>query len=278
MTAFKTIRADVVWATFRTALCAAVVVFLIAPMVIVVIISFSSAPFLMFPPPGFSLQWYHKLFSLPVWVDSLTTSVKIMIPSSLLATVLGTASAVGLARGRFPGRSLITGFIMAPLVVPVIITAAAILGTFRGWGLQGTLLGLILAHMMLAIPYVVFTVLAALQLVDDQLESAALTLGATRWRAFWRVTLPLILPAVLSGLLFAMVLSFDELLVAIFISTPTVRPVTVQMWSDVRGDIDPTIAAIGTLILMFSIVVLLLESLLSRRRSRTGADIRHDPQ
>jgi putative spermidine/putrescine transport system permease protein len=154
------------------------------------------------------------------------------------------------------------------MVVPVIITAAALLSVFRQWGLQGTILGLILAHATLATPYVVFTVLAALHLVDDQLESAAMTLGATRWRAFWRVTFPLILPAVLSGLLFAMVVSFDELVVSIFLSSPTVRPVTVQMWSDVRGDVDPTIAAIGAIILSFSVCALLLETMLSRQRDR----------
>jgi putative spermidine/putrescine transport system permease protein len=157
------------------------------------------------------------------------------------------------------------------MVVPVIITAAAMLGVFRSWGLQGTLLGLILAHATLAIPYVVFTVLAAMRLVDQQLESAALTLGATHWRAFWRVTFPLILPAVLSGLLFAMVISFDELVVSIFLSSPTVRPVTVQMWSDVRGDVDPTIAAIGTLLLAFSVGVLLLETVLNRQRTNPFA-------
>jgi len=266
MIALPQLRADRVWSALSGVVCAAIVIFLIAPMVIVVIISFSSAPFLMFPPPGFSLQWYEKVFSLPVWVDGLTTSLKVMIPSSLLATALGTAAAIGLARGRFPGRELLTIFIMAPLVVPVIITAAAILATFRSWGLLGTYAGLILAHTMLAVPYVLFTVLAALQLVDDQLESAALTLGATRLKAFWRITLPLVMPAVLSGMLFAMVVSFDELIVSIFISAPAVRPVTVQMWSDVRGDIDPTIAAIGTLILGFSIAVLLLESVLRRQR------------
>jgi len=121
----------------------------------------------------------------------------------------------------------------------------------------------------LAIPYVVFTVLAALRLVDDQLENAAMTLGATRWRAFWRVTFPLIVPAVLSGLLFAMVISFDELIVSIFLSSPTVRTVSVQMWSDVRGDVDPTIAAIGSLVLAFSVVALLLETALRRQRNRT---------
>jgi putative spermidine/putrescine transport system permease protein len=214
------------------------------------------------------LQWYRKLLSLPQWIDSLSTSVLIMVPSALVATAVGTAAAVGLARSRFPGASLIAGLLMAPMVVPVIITAAAMLTVFRQWGLQGTILGLALAHATLATPYVVFTVLAALRLVDDQLEKAAMTLGATRWRAFWRVTFPLILPAVLSGLLFAMVISFDELIVSIFLSSPTVRPVSVQMWSDVRGDVDPTIAAIGALIFAFSVGALLLEGLLRRQRKR----------
>jgi putative spermidine/putrescine transport system permease protein len=262
------LSSDRVWPFLRAVICLAIIIFLIAPMVIVVIVSFSSAPFLTFPPPGLSLQWYRKLASLPVWLDAISTSATIMVPSALIATAAGTAAAVGLARGRVPGAGAIASLIMAPMVVPVIITAAAMLGVFRAWGLQGTLLGLILAHATLAVPYVVFTVLAAMRLVDGQLESAALTLGATHWRAFWRVTFPLILPAVLSGLLFAMVISFDELVVSIFLSSPTVRPVTVQMWSDVRGDVDPTIAAIGALLLAFSVAVLLLEAALNRERAK----------
>ncbi len=162
---------------------------------------------------------------------------------------------------------------MAPVVVPVIITAAAMFGIFRGFGLYGTLSGLVLAHTVLTIPYVVTTVLASLHMVDEQLENAALTLGATRWSAFWRVVFPLILPAVLSGFLFAVVISFDELVVSLFISSPTLRPVTVQMWSDIRGDVDPTISAIGTVLFVFSLVVLLAESLLRGRWREAGRGI-----
>jgi putative spermidine/putrescine transport system permease protein len=262
------------WRSLRVAICLAIIIFLIAPMAIVVMVSFSSAPFLAFPPPGLSLQWYRKLSGSSVWFDAIATSITVMLPSALIATAAGTAAAVGLARGRIPGGALIASLIMAPMIVPVIIAAAAMLGVFRAWGLQGTRLGLILAHTTLAIPYVVFTVLAPVRLVDDQLENAALTLGANRWRAFWRVTFPLILPAVLSGMLFAMVISFDELVVSIFLSSPTVRPVTVQMWSDVRGDVDPTIAAIGALLLAFSVGALLLETALDRRARpvMAGAD------
>jgi putative spermidine/putrescine transport system permease protein len=166
---------------------------------------------------------------------------------------------------RIRGASALLGLLMAPLVVPVIITAAAIFGAFRVWGLYGTLSGLILAHTVLTIPFVLSTTLASLRMVDRALESAALTLGATPWRAFRRITFPLILPGVLSGFLFALVISFDELTVSLFISTPDVRPITVQMWSDVRGSVDPTITAIASSLFLFTLTVMLLETVMSRR-------------
>ena len=252
------------WRSLRIAVTALTVVFLVAPMLIVLIISFSSAPFLMFPPPGLSLQWYRKLFGDPAWSNSLITSLEIVIPTGLLAMTVGTAAALGLARSEFPAKRLVVGFLMAPLVVPVIIIAAAIFGVFRVWDLNGTLPGFVLAHTVLTVPYVLSTVLASLQMIDEQYEKAALTLGASPWIVFRRIVLPLILPGVLSGLLFAMVISFDELVVSLFIGSPTFRPVTVQMWSDVLGDIDPTIAAIGTLLFLFSLLVLLLEAIMRR--------------
>ena len=145
------------WRSLRIAVTAMTVVFLVAPMLIVLIISFSSAPFLMFPPPGLSLQWYRKLFGDPAWSDSLITSLEIVIPTGLLAMTVGTAAALGLARTEFPANRLVVGFLMAPLVVPVIIIAAAIFGVFRIWDLNGTLLGFILAHTVLTVPYAVPT-------------------------------------------------------------------------------------------------------------------------
>jgi putative spermidine/putrescine transport system permease protein len=156
---------------------------------------------------------------------------------------------------------------MAPIVIPVIIIAAATYGSFQIWSLNGTLLGFVLAHTMLTVPYVTSTVLASLEMVDERYEKAALTLGAPPWTVFRRIVFPLILPGVLSGLLFAMVISFDELVVSLFIGSPTFRPVTVQMWSDVTGDVDPTIAAIGTLLFFFSLLVLLLEAVTRRSSS-----------
>ena len=254
------------WSALRGFICCLVVVYMVVPLAIILVISFSSAPFLSFPPPGLSMQWYDKFFTDPAWVRALTVSVQVMVPTAILATVTGTAAALALTRARIPFAAFVQGVLMAPLVVPVIITAAAIFGVFRIWGLYGTIPGLILAHTVLTIPYVLSTVVTALGLVDRRLEDAAENLGARPLTVFRRITLPLIMPAVLSGLLFAMVISFDELVVSLFIATPTVRPVTVQMWSNIRGATDPTVAAIATLLFLFSLTALLLEGL-ARRKS-----------
>jgi putative spermidine/putrescine transport system permease protein len=247
--------------------CAGVGVFLILPVFIVIPISFSSAQFLQFPPPGWSLQWYQSFFASPEWMNALKTSAMVALPTTILATILGTATALALIRSKFMGAGLLNAVIMAPLIVPVIIAACGIFAVFRIWGLIGTFSGLILAHTALAIPFVVVTVSASLRTVDRRLEQAARGLGASSWVAFRRITLPLILPGVLSGALFALVTSLDEVIVSLFISTAQVRPLAVQMWSDVRGAIDPTIAAISTMLFGFSLILLLLVSLL-RRSSR----------
>lgn len=264
----ETQRSEWWWSLARQAVSALAVIYLVAPLIIVLIISFSSAPFLTFPPPGFSLQWYHNLFNNPAWSGSLMTSVKILVPAALIATITGTAAAYGLVRSSFPGKTAVAALLMAPLVVPVIVTAVGIFGFFRTLGLFGALSGLIVAHAVLTVPYVVATVSGTLIMVDKRLEQAALTLGASPWKTFRRVTLPLILPAVLSGLVFAMVVSFDELVVSLFISRPAVRPVTVEMWSNVRGAVDPTIAAVATVLFTVSLAALLGEVITRRFRSR----------
>jgi len=233
----------------RRIVCGLTVCYLVGPLIIVVILSFSAAQFLTFPPPAFSFHLYRNLLHDPRWGDSFLTSVTIMIPTALAATLAATAAAYGTIRLPTRIATLVSGLILAPIIVPVIITAAAIYGLFQRLQLNGTLAGLILAHIVITLPYVFITVTAALKAIDPRLEAAARTLGAPLHTAFRRVVLPLIMPAVLSGFLFAMVVSFDELVVSLFISTPEVRPLTVQMWSDVMGDVDPTIAAISSLLL-----------------------------
>jgi putative spermidine/putrescine transport system permease protein len=252
------------WRALRGALCAMVGVYLLAPLVIVLIISLSSASFLQFPPPGLSLRWYANLFSDPAWMNSLWISTQVLIPTAILSTVLGTAAAYALVRGSVPGGAFIAACLMLPVIVPGIITGAALFGVYRGLGLNGTITGLIIGHVVLTLPYVVATITSSLRTLDPRLEDAAYTLGAPPWITFRRVTLPLILPAVLSSLLFAMVVSFDELIVSLFVSTARVRPVAVQMWSNLRGDFDPTIAAIATLCFGFALLALIAEAVLRR--------------
>lgn len=257
------------WRVLRGGVCVLVALYMLAPLAIVLIVSFSAAPFLQFPPPGLSLRWYRSLFADPAWIDSIWTSVQILVPASLLATVIGTAAAYALVRGRIPGATAILACLMLPLVVPAIITAAALFGLYRGLGLNGTLTGLIIGHLVLTLPYVVAVVGAGLRGLDPRLDDAAATLGAAPWPVFRRITLPLVLPSVISGLLFAMVVSFDELIVSLFVSSARVRPVAVQMWSNLRGDFDPTIAAIASLAFLFALLALLAE-MLTRRGTRRG--------
>lgn len=247
------------WRILRGTMVVLMAAFLLAPLAVVVIISFSSAPFLEFPPPGFSLRWYVQLFSTPAWVRSLEVSAQIFVPAALLATGMGTAAAYALVRGRIPGARIITACLMLPLIVPGMITAVALFGVYRGLGLNGTLTGLIIGHTIVCLPYVVATVSSSLRVQDDRLEQAASILGAPPWTAFRRVTLPLILPAVLSSLLVTMILSFDELIVSLLVSSARVRPVAVQMWSNLLGDFDPTISALASVCFAFALLVLVAD-------------------
>jgi putative spermidine/putrescine transport system permease protein len=257
------------WAVLRRAVVVLVVIYTIAPLLIVAVLSFSSAPFLTFPPPGYSLQWYERLIADPSWIRSMTATAMITIPSACLATAIGTGAAIGVARGNIPFPSVVSGFILLPLVVPTIIIAAAVFGVFRPLGLQGTYFGLIVAHVMLTIPYVFTLTLAALQTVGPNVEGAALTLGASPTRVLFKITVPMIAPSITSGLLFAAVMSFDELVVSMFLSSPTIRPVTVQMWSDVQGSVDPTIAAISTTFFFVTLCLLLIDHLVMRQSGTT---------
>jgi putative spermidine/putrescine transport system permease protein len=244
----------------------AISVYLVAPMAIIVVISFSDSALLTFPPPSLSLRWYRSLAETPAWRDAILVSLQVMVLTAVAATALGTAAALGLASWRGPLAATIRSLLMAPLVVPHIISGAAIFLLFDAWGWAGSLPALVLGHIALAVPYVVATVGAALETMDHRLTQAALTLGASPRIAFMRVTLPLIRPGILAGLLFAAMLSFDELIVSLFLSTPQLRTVTVLMWSNVLGDIDPEISAIATVILLVSMTLLALQRALSRQR------------
>lgn len=233
-----------------------VLVFLALPILIVAIVSFSSASYLTFPPPSLSLRWYQAYLGSRDWLESTWLSLSIGLASAILATILGTLAALGLAKMRGAARALAGGLILSPLIVPGIVAAIGIYYAFSRFRLVGTAAGLVLAHTCLAVPFVVTCVGASLTGFDRRLEQAALSLGASPVGTFRQVTLPLIAPGVAAGALFAFITSFDELIVALFLSGSSAVTLPRRMWDDLRFAIDPTIAAVSTLTIVLTVAVL----------------------
>jgi mannopine transport system permease protein len=253
------------------ALAWAVVVFLMIPTVIVIPMSFSPERHLSFPPTGFTLHWYQEYFADRDWLEATWFSARAGLLSALGATLIGTAAALALVRGTVPGRRFVELLIVGPIVVPHIALAVALFLVYEKLRLNGTMLGFVLAHTVLAVPFSIFTILASLQRVDPDLEMAALSCGASRWRAFLHVTLPLILPGVLSGALFAFVISFDEAVVSFFISGLDGKSLPRKLWEDIDYNLSPVITAVASMLTLLSIAVLVgghvIGSIADRRRA-----------
>ena len=248
----------------------AVLLFLIAPIVVIFPLSFSSGELLTLPTPGFSWRWYEDFFTSSKWLVATKNSFVVGIATAVLATFLGTIGALGIFLGRFRGKAVLVAALSLPMVVPVVVTAVAVYFAFSLVGLNNTLIGLILAHTVLSVPYVLLTVLATLQTFDRNLLKAAATLGAPPHVAFRRVVLPLIAPGVATGALFAFATSFDELVVAIFVASPGQFTLPRQMYAGLREFLSPTIAAAAVLLILVSLVLLVLNEIFrSRARART---------
>lgn len=248
-----------------------VMVFLIAPLLVIVPLSFNAEPYFTFTskmlslnPEGFSLRWYNDIVQNPQWLQAIGNSVVIAIASTILATVLGTLAAIGLARSNMPFRDFFMALLISPLVVPIVIAAAGMYFFYSSIGLAQTHLGIILAHTALGVPFVVITMTATLSGFDRNLIRAAGSLGADPITAFFRVTLPLVAPGMISGALFAFAASFDEVVTVLFLGGPEQRTVPRQMWSGIREQISPTILAVATLLILFSSLLLLAVEMLRR--------------
>lgn len=246
------------------------VMFLIGPTLVLVPMSFSSGVTLQFPPPGFSLQWYENLFTSPVWTKAAVSSTQVALLTCITATVLGTLTAFGLVRGRFPGKELVNALVLLPMVVPLVIVAIGMFAVFVSWRIAGSLPGLVLAHTVLALPFVVINVGASLRTMDRNLELASSNLGASPLKTFRYVTLPQILPGVLTGALFAFIVSWDEIVVALFLTSPFLRTLPVVMWEQVRTEVDPTIAALATMLTLLTTVIFAMAFLTRRRGVDAG--------
>jgi putative spermidine/putrescine transport system permease protein len=252
---------------------ALILLFLAFPIIVVVAVSFSSATYLTFPPPALSLKWYDAYFGKEDWLQPTWLSIWVAAAVVALSTVLGTVAALGIARLPRPLRIVVSGLILSPLIVPGIVVAIGIYYAFARYGLVGSPAGLIFAHTCLAVPFVVTSVSASLAGLDPRLEQAALSLGATPSGTFFQVTLPLIRPGVLVGALFAFITSFDELVVALFISGSGAVTLPRRMWDDLRFQIDPTIAAVSTLTIVLTAALLGAAHILRKRaeQNRTVA-------
>jgi len=243
-----------------------VALYFVLPTLIVIPLSFSARADFGFPPEGFSLQWYENFFTDPRWLSSLGNSVLVAVFAALLATVVGTAAAVGLNRltGRLAG--FMRTLLMISLVTPTIVVAVAVYISFLQWHLTGSAFGYVLAHAALGVPFVLVAVTSSLGGFDQQLLRASASLGASPVRSFIRVTMPLISRGVISGAIFAFVTSFDEVVIALFLRSPTFQTLPVQMYNAVTYELDPTISAASTLVVVVVTIIVLVPQLVGTRR------------
>ena len=274
------------WHYTYLAICVLVLFFLVMPLLAVIPISFSSSPFLeftpgmiAFDPEAFSLRWYRLLIGdcsdpgittvcSDRWIIGAQNSLFIGIIATLLATTLGIMAALGLSRPYMPFRKVIMAIMISPLIVPLIITASGVFFFFAKLNLVATFTGLIFAHTILGLPFVVITVTATLIGYDHNLTRAAASLGGGPLRNFFKVEMPLILPGVISGALFAFITSFDEVVIVFFLAGFEQRTIPRQMWAGIREQISPTILAVATILVCVSILLLTTVELLRRRSER----------
>ncbi len=268
-------RLETIWYyTFRI-ICGLILFFLIAPIVVLVPLSFNAEPYftftqgmLTFKTDAYSFRWYEDIVNNPQWIHSIKNSVIIGFFATILATLFGTLGAWGLSRPQTPFRVPLMGLLISPMIVPLIITAAGMFFFYSKVGLAQTYPGLIMAHTALGIPFVIITVTATLMGFDHDLIRASASLGASPVTTFRRVVMPLILPGVISGALFALVTSFDEIVVVLFLSGFEQRTIPRQMWVGIREQISPTILAVATILIAVAVALLTTVELLRRRSER----------
>jgi putative spermidine/putrescine transport system permease protein len=256
---------DAVLAGFAGLVC----IFLVLPSLIVVPMSFNGDNLLRFPPHSLSLVWYAEYFTLAEWRSATWNSFTIALAVTVLATILGTLAALGLVRGRIPLRNFYIFLMFMPMIVPPIVSAVSMYGVFAEFKLVGTFPGMVLAHTVLALPFVVINVAAVLQRMDWSVERAARSLGASALSAFIHVTLPMIRPGLVVAAIFAFITSFDEVVIALYISGSQAVTLPVQMWSGLRFEINPIVASVSTLMLGLSVLSLIAISLLTRLGARS---------
>jgi len=247
---------------------AVVVAFLLAPLVVPIAISFSDTAFVTFPPRGFTLKWYWKILNEAEFTSSFRFSVMLGIIATIGSLLLGTPTAIGLVRYRFPGRDFVQALVLSPLIFPMLVTGIALLRLFTTLHAQNSLVNLAIGHVLVTVPYVIRTVSSSLIMLDPSIEEAARTLGASRAVTFWRVTRPQIMPGLVAGAIFAFVTSFDNYPISMWLADAVNIPLPLMIFTLTSRFFDPGIAAIASLMILFSVLlILVMEKVTGLRRA-----------
>lgn len=246
----------------------AIFIYLVFPLLTIIPLSFNSGEFLHYPLQGLSLRWYHEFFASGRWGVAIQNSVIVGVCAMVLATVLGTVTAVGINRANFPGKQLVLALLISPMMIPLVITALALYLFYARIGLNDTYIGLILAHTILGMPFVLITVSATLQGFDYNLIRAGASLGASPLRVFFKIVLPNIAPGVVSGALFAFAISLDEVVVVLFVAGPAHRTLPRQMFSGIREHLSPTFLAAATTLIVVAALLMVTMELLRKRSEK----------
>lgn len=244
---------------------ALIAVFLLLPILFIVLLSFGSSQWLVFPPPGWTLKWYGQFFSNAQWMDSALVSLKVALLTTVCAIAIGMPSAFALVRGRFPGRELLYALFTLPMIVPLVIIAVAVYALFLKLGYTGTLFAFVVSHVIVALPFTIISIINSLKLFDQSIEDAAVICGATRLQAIVKVTFPAIRPGLVAGGLFAFLVSWDEVVLSVMMASPGLQTLPVKMWTTLRQDLTPVIAVASTLLIGLSLLIMVIAAIVRRR-------------
>ncbi len=256
-----------IWHHLHRIISIGVLFFLSLPLIVIIPLSFTESNFLSYPIEQYSFKWYIELFNSPQWGKSILNSFIIGAVSTIFAMILGTLAAIGLNQTNFYGKKLLISILMMPMIVPLVVIGLGLYLFFSPIGLTETYTGMIIAHIILGSPFVLTSVTASLQVFDENLVRASLNLGAGHLKTFWSIKLPLIIHGVIAGALFAFATSFDEVVIALFLAGVDQVTLPRQMFTGIRDSITPVIAAIATLIMIFSTLWILCIELLRRKFS-----------
>jgi ABC-type spermidine/putrescine transport system permease subunit II len=252
------------WKIFVGFFVAIVSVFLVLPSVLAIPMSFSDTTYLVFPPKGFSVHWYHTFFTNPNWIHSTLFSVRLALITTLVSLIVGIMASFAIVRGTLPGKEIIHLFIISPMMIPIIITAFAVYGLYAKLRLIGTTTGLVIAHTILCVPYVILVITANLYRFDQSLEMAARNLGANALKTFLHINLPLIKPGIIAAGVFSFVSSLDDLVLAMFLIGTSKMTLPLQMFTEIQMRVNPVVAAASTIFVVVAIGNILVLSFIRR--------------